>query len=175
VADDERAGGKHGRRGALGQLIVLGGAAFGCALAAPAAVFVVAPVKRGAGDARWVKTVRLASLGEGEPRKVAIVADEHDAYMVARAVDLGAVWLVRRGASVMALSVVCPHLGCSVNADGAGFGCPCHTSAFGPDGKRVAGPSPRDMDGLETKIEDGFVMVAFRKYRIGIAEREPIG
>jgi cytochrome b6-f complex iron-sulfur subunit/menaquinol-cytochrome c reductase iron-sulfur subunit len=168
---------RDARRGALKHLIVLGGAAFGCALAAPAAVFVTAPVKTGAaGSPRWVRTVRLEALTDGEPKKVAIVDDAHDAWMVAKAVDLGAVWLVRRGDAVRALSCVCPHLGCSVNAEPAGtFACPCHTSAFAADGARVAGPAPRDMDALDTKIEDGFVVVDFRKFRIGIAEREQVG
>src|SRR5439155_11567559 len=113
-------------------------------IAAPAAVFIAAPVKSGAqGAARWVRTVRLDSLEEGVPKKVAIVADAHDAWMVAKAVELGAVWLVRRGENVTALSVVCPHLGCSINVEpSASFACPCHTSAFTAEGKRSAGPSP---------------------------------
>src|SRR5205823_1952526 len=111
-----------------------------------------------------------------EPRKIAIVADEHDAWSIARDVELGAVWLVRHGEAVSAFSVVCPHLGCSVNADagGKGFSCPCHTSAFGPDGKRASGPAPRDMDSLGVRVDDGFVMVDFHKYRIGIEAREQI-
>ena len=168
---------ENGRRRALKVLIGAGSVAFGCALVAPAAVFLAAPVKVGAkGGARWVRTLRLDALNEGEPKKVAIVSEEHDAWSVARDVELGAVWLVRRGDAVVAYSVVCPHLGCSINADAGatGFSCPCHTSAFGPDGKRVAGPSPRDMDHLETRVAQGFVEVDFHKYRIGIAEREEI-
>ena len=170
--DDEK-----GRRKALQVLIGVGSVCFGGALLVPAAVFVAAPVKSGgAGGPRWVRTVRLDTLRDAEPKKIAIVADEHDAWTIARDVDLGAVWLVRHGDAVSAFSVVCPHLGCSVNADagGKGFSCPCHTSAFGPDGKRVSGPAPRDMDSLAVRVEEGFVMVDFHKFRIGIAERESI-
>jgi menaquinol-cytochrome c reductase iron-sulfur subunit len=97
--------------------------------------------------------------------------------MVERGVELGSVWLVRRGDTVLAFSSVCPHLGCSVNAVGVtegkpgGFACPCHTSAFDEAGKRTSGPSPRDLDPLNTKIEDGFVAVEFRRFRIGIEDR----
>jgi cytochrome b6-f complex iron-sulfur subunit/menaquinol-cytochrome c reductase iron-sulfur subunit len=171
------ADGDESRRGALRHLVVLGSAALGCAIAAPAAVFAVAPVKRGGGAAeRWIRTVRLDQLPEGEPKKVSIVADQRDAWTLAKDVELGAVWLVRRGDAVTALSVVCPHLGCSVNSapDGT-FACPCHTSAFAADGARVAGPAPRGMDALATRIEDGVVAVDFRRFRIGVAEREPIG
>jgi cytochrome b6-f complex iron-sulfur subunit/menaquinol-cytochrome c reductase iron-sulfur subunit len=174
-------GSSEGRRGALRHLIVVGGAALGCAVGAPAVIFAAAPLGVGAAGGggraeRWVRTVRLDTLREGEPRKVSIVADERDAWTLARNVDLGAVWLVRRGDAVTALSAVCPHLGCSVNAQpDASFACPCHTSAFAADGARVAGPAPRGMDPLATRIEDGFVAVDFQKFRIGIAEREALG
>ena len=159
-------------------LIVLGSAALGCAVAAPAVVFIAAPVKAAAGGGaeRWVRTVRLETLREGEPRKVSIVADQRDAWTVAHDVDLGAVWLVRHGDGVLALSVVCPHLGCSVDAlaDGS-FGCPCHTSTFAADGAKTGGPSPRGMDPMTTKIDEGFVAVDFQKFRIGTAARETLG
>jgi hypothetical protein len=46
-------------------------------------------------------------------------------------------------------------------------------------GKRVAGPTPRDMDSLETRLvgdgDERFVEVNFKKYRQGVPEREEIG
>ena len=169
--------GDTGRRGALKHLIVVGSAAIGCAIAVPAAVFIAAPVKGGGGgNARWVKTVRLDALREGEPHKVAIVDDERDAWTISRGVELGSVWLVRHGDDVVALSAVCPHLGCAVTAlPDATFGCPCHTSTFAADGAKTGGPSPRGMDPLATKIDGGYVAVDFRKFRIGTHDREAIG
>jgi menaquinol-cytochrome c reductase iron-sulfur subunit len=166
-----------GRRGALRALIKVGSVAFGCALAAPAAVFVVGPLRSRAGAAaRWVRTVTFASLREGEPRKVAIVADERDAWTLTKNVELGAAWLIRRGDRVIAFSAMCPHLGCSVGAEASGaFSCPCHASAFDADGKRGMGPSPRDLDTLGTKIEEGFVLVDFRTYRTGRPEKVEAG
>ncbi len=169
--------GGGGRRDALRHLIVLGGAALGCAVGAPAAVFIAAPVKTGGGGVeRWIRTVRLDSLAEGEPRKVSVVADQRDAWTVAKDVDLGAVWLVRRGDKVVALSAVCPHLGCSIDAlqDGT-FGCPCHTSTFAADGAKTGGPTPRGMDPIATRIDEGFVAVDFQRFRIGTDARETIG
>ncbi len=167
------------RRRTLKVLIAAGGAAFGCALAVPAAIFVTAPLQEGTkGGARWVKTVKLSALAEGEPKKVAIVADQHDAWTVAKNVELGAVWLVRRGDDVLAFAAACPHLGCSINAappPARGFACPCHTSEFDADGKKVSGPSPRDMDALATKIEEGAVLVDFHRYRNGVPERVQVG
>lgn len=162
---------RTGRRG-FTLAIVAGSCAIGAAAAIPAAAFVAAPVGAPAGGGRWVRTLRLDQLKEGEPKRVAIVDDRRDAWTIERGVELGSVWLVRHGNDVKAFSAVCPHLGCSVNAlaDGA-FACPCHTSAFDPQGKKKSGPSPRDLDALSTRIEDGFVAVDFRRFKIGVAEK----
>jgi cytochrome b6-f complex iron-sulfur subunit/menaquinol-cytochrome c reductase iron-sulfur subunit len=158
--------------------LVLAASVGACALAgtaaAPTLALVVSPLQaRGGGAERWLRATRLDQLPEGEPRRVAIVADRRDAWTVERDVELGSVWLVRRGNEVVAFSSVCPHLGCSVNAapGGSGFACPCHTSAFDADGRRTQGPSPRDLDRLATKVEEGHVLVDFRRFRIGIEEK----
>lgn len=156
--------------------VIAGTCAIAAATGLPAAAFVAAPVSSKGSGGRWVRTLRLDQLAEGEPKRVAIVDDRRDAWTIERGVELGSVWLVKRGDAVTALSAVCPHLGCSVNVaagagPGGGFACPCHTSAFEPDGKRKSGPSPRDMDVLATRIEDGFVAVDFRRFRIGVPEK----
>lgn len=149
----------------------VGACAVAAAAAGPSVALVLAPVFTKRGEGRWVKTVKLDQLEDGKPRRVAIVDDRHDAWTVERHVELGSVWLVRTGDSVVAFSAVCPHLGCSVNAAPGGFSCPCHTSAFDGAGKRTSGPSPRDLDVLATKIEDGHVTVDFRRFRIGTNEK----
>lgn len=148
-----------------------GACALGILAAAPAIRLVLAPLGAKGGGPRWVRTIKLDQLEEGVPRRVPIVDDRHDAWTIERGVELGSVWLVRRGDGVTALSSVCPHLGCSVNAVPSGFSCPCHTSVFDASGKRTSGPSPRDLDALATKIEDGHVTVDFRRFRIGIETR----
>jgi cytochrome b6-f complex iron-sulfur subunit/menaquinol-cytochrome c reductase iron-sulfur subunit len=176
---EDRKGEGTGRRGALKLLVGTGSAAFACALAAPAVVFVTAPANEagGEGGQRWIKTVRIDALADAEPKKVAIIADQRDAWTLTKNVELGAVWLVRHGSKVLALSTTCPHLGCSVNAEpnGKGFGCPCHTSAFDGEGHRTGGPAPRDMDALETRIDGGFVFVDFRKFRMSVPDRIEVG
>jgi menaquinol-cytochrome c reductase iron-sulfur subunit len=153
-----------------------------CALAAatggPAIALALAPLQTHGAAGRWVKTtLKLEQLKEGEARRVPIVDDRHDAWTIEQKVQLGSVWLIRRGDKVIAFSSVCPHLGCSVNTTSprdpsAGFACPCHTSSFDASGKRTGGPSPRDLDSLETKVvEDGFVAVDFRRFRIGIEDK----
>jgi cytochrome b6-f complex iron-sulfur subunit/menaquinol-cytochrome c reductase iron-sulfur subunit len=121
---------------------------------------------------------------------VKIVSDVRDAWKLEKDADLGAVWLIRTGGAVRALSVVCPHLGCSIGVrdvppsagpstgateDKKGFACPCHDSSFSIDGKRQDGPSPRDMDSLATRITDGVVEIDFRRFRQGTPERIEVG
>jgi menaquinol-cytochrome c reductase iron-sulfur subunit len=168
---------KTGRRGALRTLAVLGGVASGGALAVSTARFVTAPASAGAGSGRWIRTVKLDALVEGEARRVTLVADHHDAWTLEKDVQLGAVWLVRRGDAVDAWSVTCPHLGCSVDrsASAPGFYCPCHDSSFDPAGKRLTGPSPRDLDALATRVDDGVVLVEYRRFRQGTPEKTPVG
>ncbi len=158
-------------RRALALGVVAGGCAFAAAALAPAGRFVLAPAFGAAGKGSWVRTVRRSALREGEPTRVAIVADRRDAWTLEHDVQLGSVWLSKKGDVVSAFSAVCPHLGCSVDAVPGGFSCPCHTSAFAPDGARRSGPSPRALDALATRIEDDFVVVEFKRFRIGVAEK----
>ncbi|MBX3225166.1 MAG: Rieske (2Fe-2S) protein [Labilithrix sp.] len=165
-------------RRTLTMATVTGACALAIAAAGPSLALALAPLQATRRSGRWVRTVKLADLEEGVPRRVAVIDDRKDAWTIERGVELGSVWLVRRGDAVLAFSAVCPHLGCSVNAvatpdakGGGGFACPCHTSAFDPAGKRTSGPSPRDLDALETKIEDGHVAVDFRRFRIGVEEK----
>jgi len=164
------------RRNLLKVVLASGAAALCASALAPPIAYVVAK-RGGAGGERWVKTVRLDQLHEGRPRKVKIVSDVRDAWKLEKDAELGAVWLIRTGDEVRALSVVCPHLGCSIGADegGKGFSCPCHDSSFTADGKRQGGPSPRDMDALGTRITDGVVEIDFRRFRQGTPDRVEVG
>ncbi len=161
------------RRSALKMLTLAGGVGLGGAAAIPAARFALAPLldDTGGGKERWVRAIRLDRLHPDEPARVALVAEERDAF-VTETKELGSVWLVRRGADVFCVSVVCPHLGCSVTSKPQGtFYCPCHDSTFSKDGKCEKGPSPRPLDTLATKIVDGWVLVDFKKFRMATAEK----
>jgi len=61
----------------------------------------------------------------------------------------------------LALSIVCPHLGCSVLWDGtkSQFDCPCHSSAFDRQGVVLSSPAPRPLDYFPVIIEEGKVKV----------------
>ena len=56
---------------------------------------------------------------------------------------------------VAAISLVCTHLGCTVNRVETGFLCPCHGSQYDSDGLVVGGPAPKTLPWLEIKVVPG--------------------
>jgi Rieske Fe-S protein len=107
-----------------------------------------------------------------DPRKVDIIAPViKDAWTSARNVLLGAAWIRRTGPSqLVALSAVCPHLGCAIGWDGQTFVCPCHDSKFDPDGKVLGGPSKRPMDPLPITIDNGKLMLTWKRYKADVGD-----
>jgi nitrite reductase/ring-hydroxylating ferredoxin subunit len=51
-----------------------------------------------------------------------------------------------------ALSLVCTHLGCTVEPTTGGFACPCHGSHFDSDGNIVRGPASRALHALRVEV-----------------------
>ena len=61
--------------------------------------------------------------------------------------------LIRNASGFSALSLVCPHLGCTVEPQPDGFACPCHGSRFDPQGKLLHGPAGKPLAILRLKKE----------------------
>jgi cytochrome b6-f complex iron-sulfur subunit len=71
-------------------------------------------------------------------------------------------YLVRKeDGGFLALSIICPHLGCSVLWDETKkqFDCPCHSSAFDRNGVVLNSPAPRPLDYFPVILEEGKVKV----------------
>ena len=63
-------------------------------------------------------------------------------------------FIVRRGASLFALSAICTHRNCKLDAEpDKTFYCPCHDSTFDPDGKVTKGPARRDLPVFTAAID----------------------
>jgi cytochrome b6-f complex iron-sulfur subunit len=60
--------------------------------------------------------------------------------------------LLHTDSGFIALSLICPHLGCTLNPEQAGYACPCHGSRFNAVGSRVSGPASQPMKAL--KVEE---------------------
>ncbi|MGB8211926.1 MAG: Rieske (2Fe-2S) protein [Anaerolineales bacterium] len=61
--------------------------------------------------------------------------------------------LTRSDQGFTALSLVCPHLGCTVASQPDGFTCPCHGSRFDLQGRLVHGPAAQSLAVL--RVETG--------------------
>jgi cytochrome b6-f complex iron-sulfur subunit len=62
--------------------------------------------------------------------------------------------LVHNEAGFSALSMVCTHLGCSLEDDAQGFACPCHGSRFNSDGEVTHGPAVKPLTSLRVEVSE---------------------
>jgi menaquinol-cytochrome c reductase iron-sulfur subunit len=140
------------------------------------------PLRRRSGGSRDIRVASLDSLpADGMPRQFPVVADRQDAWNLFPNEPIGAVFLRRLPGSdsVEAFNATCPHAGCMVayKPDRHQFQCPCHTSAFEIDGKRVMPcVAPRDLDTLpcevRTRGKEQVIFVKFANFYTGIAEKK---
>ncbi len=66
--------------------------------------------------------------------------------------DIPAVLIRNQNGEFSALSLVCQHLGCTVNATADGFLCPCHGSRYATDGLLLRGPAEKSLKTLKIEI-----------------------
>ena len=68
--------------------------------------------------------------------------------------------VVRTGASTyVAINLLCPHLGVTVNRSGAGWQCPAHFSRFRTDGGYISGPAGRALFPIPSRLSRGVLTV----------------
>jgi cytochrome b6-f complex iron-sulfur subunit len=65
--------------------------------------------------------------------------------------DIPAV-LIHTQSGFSALSLVCTHLGCTVEDDSNSFACPCHGSRFDAEGNVTHGPAAKHLPALRIEI-----------------------
>lgn len=121
---------------------------------------------------KWIKVAELQSIPEGEPVRLNFSQTEQDTFLLQTAVQ--SVWVVRLSpAEITAYSPICPHAGCyyNWNVQLRRFVCPCHSSVFEISGPVVSGPSPRPLDTLPVKIENGALFVVWKRFKAGIANK----
>ena len=65
--------------------------------------------------------------------------------------DIPAV-IYNRAGEIAAYSLVCTHLGCTIEADEQGFACPCHGSRFDKNGMVLEGPALKPLKQLRVEV-----------------------
>ena len=114
-----------------------------------------------AASEQWLDVATVSELSGPQPvaRKVlaehisgwAATTEEHNVFVLT-------------GKNNQVVSPICPHAGCEVLWEQSQnrFSCPCHESYFAADGARISGPSPRGLDSLPSRVQDGKLQVQYR-------------
>jgi menaquinol-cytochrome c reductase iron-sulfur subunit len=144
----------------------------------PALVFLGHPLDHDAtaGDGELIPAGPVGQFTGGTPVKVDLFADRVDAWNRVVQVKVGSAWVLQQGGELVALSTICPHLGCGVDFDAnvGKFYCACHKSYFALDGRCESGPSPRGLDTLEVEKGEKLVSIRYVRFKTGIEAKEPI-
>ena len=164
------------RRSFLGFLLSAGGASVGALLSVPLLRFVLHPLIRGTIPLSWTEVGSVEEFAKAsEPVKRLVKIEQRDGWR--KIVSEKALYVCKdANGQLRAFSSICPHLGCSISwhDEKNNFVCPCHNGQFTPDGKLLGGPPPRGMDLLESKVEEGMLMVHYQYFRQLIPNKEVI-
>ena len=143
----------------------------GISLTIPLVGYVVSPALKRR-DKTWIEVGGVDDLSAGVPKPLDYVATIRDGYI--ETTMHKAVWAVKQtDGRVTVFSPMCTHLGCGYNWDTGEkkFKCPCHGSVFDVSGEVQAGPAPRPLDQLPSKVENGRVLVIYKEFKAGIREQ----
>lgn len=173
---DEQKVESSGRRSFVLALFGLSGAAVSALLAIPVVRFITYPLRKSGTDTSW------SDLGSVEdfksitaPVAKTISLERRDAWQTTSS-ETAVYVLPAKDGQFRILSPICPHLGCSVRwVDAQGkFICPCHSGSFTATGERIAGPPPRSMDTLDSKVEGGILKVRYQYFRQLVPNKEVV-
>jgi len=115
----------------------------------------------------WIKVESLDRLVPGKPAERTISYRTKDGWE--EKTDRQKVLIIYKDGEPVVHSPSCPHFDCPVSliAEENRFVCKCHMSYFDDQGKVVEGPSPRGLDPLPTKVEDGILYCRWVRFQSG--------
>ena len=118
------------------------------------------------------------------PQRFPIIDDVVDAWVTTPRQTIGNVYVRKiSDTEVLAWQALCPHAGCILAVKTTEnpktkntellFACPCHVAHFDLEGNLLdtKPDSPRNMDSLEARVEDGKVYVRFQNFQFGVAAK----
>lgn len=169
-------GAASSRRSFLALLLSAGAASVGALLSVPLLRFLLHPLVKAKTQASWKEIGSVEDLASvTSPVKKLVKVEQRDGWR--KIVSEKAVYVSRdANGDLCTLSSVCPHLGCSIawHDDKNKFICPCHNGQFTAEGKLLGGPPPRGMDRLESKVEDGKLVVHYQTFKQLVPNKEVI-
>lgn len=167
---------KNDRRSFLAGLLAAGSAVVGALLAIPLVRFTLHPVLARTTEKSWSEVGRVDELQNLDaPVKKLLTIEQRDGW---QRIELQRPVYVSKDiqGQLIVLSAVCTHLGCTVPwvEKEKKFICPCHLGTFAADGKLLGGPPPRDMDRLETRVENGVLKTQYQFFRQLVRDKEEL-
>lgn len=123
-------------------------------------------------EATWFSLGGPEGFPEGVPKSVDFTVTRRDGWI--ETTEVKSVWVVRQPSNEFVVyNSRCTHLGCVYHwqVDQNQFNCPCHAGVFGLDGRVLAGPPPRPLDTLPTRIEGGALQVQYQEFRLGTPDK----
>jgi menaquinol-cytochrome c reductase iron-sulfur subunit len=165
-----------GRRSFVLALFGLSGAAVSALLAIPVVRFLTYPLRKSGTDTSWSDLGPIQDFASiTTPVAKTITLERRDAWQTTSS-QTAVYVLPSKDGQFRILSPICPHLGCSVRwVDAQGkFICPCHSGSFTATGERIAGPPPRSMDTLDSKVEGGILKVRYQYFRQLVPNKEVV-
>ena len=143
----------------------------GLGLAVPLIGYVISPAFKRRVQS-WVDVAGVDELSAGEPKQFDYVVAVQDGYL--ETTTHKAVWAVKQAdGQVTVFSPICTHLGCGYHWDSTDrkFKCPYHGSAYDVTGQVLAGPAPRHLDVLPSKVENARLLVIYKEFKSGVSDR----
>jgi menaquinol-cytochrome c reductase iron-sulfur subunit len=156
------------RRAFLPWMIGFAASVIGLGLAAPLASYVISPALKRR-KTQWADVGPTDELQVDSPEELEFDSTVKDGWKTDTARK--AIWAVRQSADkIVVFSPICPHLGCGFrwNSGDHKFHCPCHGSVYDVGGKVLAGPAPRPLDELPSKVEGGHLWVLYKEFKSGL-------
>src|SRR4029453_6561346 len=164
------------RRSFLGVLLGLGTVVMGAALSVPLIRFALHPLLTKTTEIGWSEVGKIDEFASlTAPVKRVIKVEQRDAWR--KIISEKAIYVVpAKNGTVRVLSPICPHLGCSIpwNETKQEFICPSHVAVFAMDGAKISGPTPRSMDDLDSKVQEGMLKVRYQYFRQLIPTKEAL-
>lgn len=143
----------------------------GFSLAVPIVGYLVSPAfRRQPKD--WVSLGKIADIPTNEPTALDYTLTVKDGWQTSQSTK--GIWAVKQSdGQITVYSPLCPHLGCGYrwNHQDRLFKCPCHGSVYDMEGIVQAGPAPRPLDRLPSKVENGELLVLYQEFKTGLSEK----
>ena len=148
---------------------VIGGGALSALAVVPGLLHLIGTALRGESKEEvWTVLGPTDQFSAEHPTERIITLDVRDGWQNKRIHQ--AVFVLPGNPEPEVYTSICPHLNCPISYDAqeGQFHCPCHNSFFDSTGKTVSGPSPRPMDRLPSKVEDGNLYCRWVSYKSGV-------